>query len=95
MTRNTHNRSLDHHGVDFSNNISLYHTLGYPVSTVSGSSLDATFDAIVATVSGTSMGMLPQYGSAPASPAEGVSYYDTVLHMSRTWNGSAWKDWWT
>lgn len=39
-------------------------------------------------------GMLPQYASAPIGPVEGQSYYDTVLHKSRTWDGSAWQNWW-
>lgn len=41
-----------------------------------------------------SRGMLPQYASAPASPVEGQSYYDTALHKARTWDGSAWQAWW-
>lgn len=30
--------------------------------------------------------------SAPSSPAEGRTYYDTTLHKARTWNGTAWQD---
>jgi hypothetical protein len=31
--------------------------------------------------------------SAPATPAEGDYYYDTVLHKFRNWNGAAWENW--
>jgi hypothetical protein len=33
--------------------------------------------------------------SAPGSPVEGQTYYDTVYHMIRTWDGLAWQDHWT
>jgi hypothetical protein len=32
--------------------------------------------------------------AAPASPAEGRTYYDTTLHKVRTWDGSAWQNYW-
>jgi hypothetical protein len=32
--------------------------------------------------------------SAPASPGEGRTYYDTALHKVRTWDGSAWQSHW-
>jgi len=32
--------------------------------------------------------------SAPASPGEGRTYYDTTLHKARTWDGTAWQDHW-
>lgn len=43
-----------------------------------------------------SLGMLPQYSSAPHSGVEqeGESYYDTTLNKSRTWDGSAWQNHW-
>lgn len=43
-----------------------------------------------------SMGMLPQYASAPhvGTETEGESYYDTTLNKNRTWDGSAWQNWW-
>jgi hypothetical protein len=40
------------------------------------------------------LGMLPQYATAPTSPVEGQSYYDTALHKSRTWDGTTWNNWW-
>lgn len=42
------------------------------------------------------LGMLPQYATEPhvGTETEGESYYDTVLHVARTWDGSAWQDWW-
>jgi hypothetical protein len=30
--------------------------------------------------------------SAPASPTESFTYYDTTLHKVRTWDGSAWQN---
>lgn len=32
--------------------------------------------------------------TAPESPAEGDSYYDTALHKQRTFDGSLWRDHW-
>lgn len=32
--------------------------------------------------------------SAPTSPAESDSYYDLTLHKARTWDGTAWNNWW-
>jgi hypothetical protein len=53
----------------------------------------------VATIIGPSvpsLGLLPRYASEPHAglEVEGESYYDTTLHKARTWNGSAWQDWW-
>jgi hypothetical protein len=36
------------------------------------------------------LGILRKLAAAPGSPVEGESYYDTVLHEERVWNGSAW-----
>lgn len=33
-----------------------------------------------------------QLAAAPATPTEGQTYYDTVLHKARTWNGSSWNN---
>ncbi len=41
-----------------------------------------------------SLGMLPQYNAAPATPVEGQSYYDTTTHHAYTWDGAAWQAWW-
>ena len=30
--------------------------------------------------------------AAPSSPIEGATYYDTVLHKARTWDGTAWNN---
>lgn len=30
--------------------------------------------------------------TAPASPTESFTYYDTTLHKVRTWDGSAWQN---
>jgi len=35
-----------------------------------------------------------QLATAPATPAEGRTYYDTVTHKARTWDGTAWQDHW-
>lgn len=32
--------------------------------------------------------------SEPTSPDEGDTYYDTTLHVMRTWNGLAWNNHW-
>jgi hypothetical protein len=32
--------------------------------------------------------------AAPASPVEGQTYYDSVLHKMRTWDGTAWQNHW-
>lgn len=41
-----------------------------------------------------SWGALPKYAAAPhvGVEEEGESYYDTVLHKSRTWDGTVWQD---
>lgn len=36
----------------------------------------------------------PTAASAPGSPTEGDTYYDTVTHKTRTWDGSTWQDHW-
>jgi len=35
-----------------------------------------------------------ELSGAPASPAEGRTYYDLTLHKARTWDGSAWQNLW-
>ena len=40
------------------------------------------------------LGILRKLASAPGSPVEGESYYDTALHKTRTWDGSAWQNHW-
>lgn len=40
------------------------------------------------------LGRLRVLSAAPGSPTEGDSYYDSTLHKSRTWDGSAWQNWW-
>lgn len=35
-----------------------------------------------------------ELASAPSSPTEGQTYYDTALHKVRTWDGSLWQDHW-
>jgi len=35
-----------------------------------------------------------QLAAAPASPAEGRTYYDTALHKVRTWDGTTWQSHW-
>lgn len=35
-----------------------------------------------------------ELSAAPSSPTEGQTYYDTTLHKARTWDGSAWRDYW-
>jgi hypothetical protein len=42
------------------------------------------------TFSRPSMGRLRQYASAPSSPSEGDSYYNTTDHTEYFWNGTAW-----
>jgi hypothetical protein len=32
--------------------------------------------------------------TAPSSPTEGWTYYDTVLQKVRTWNGTTWNNHW-
>lgn len=32
--------------------------------------------------------------TAPTEPFEGQSYYDMVLHISRTWDGTVWQNHW-
>jgi hypothetical protein len=32
--------------------------------------------------------------TAPSSPTEGFTYYDTALNKVRTWDGSAWQAHW-
>ena len=34
------------------------------------------------------------FATAPASPVEAQTYYDTTTHKVRTWDGSAWQDHW-
>jgi hypothetical protein len=36
----------------------------------------------------------PKLPTAPLSPQEGQMYYDLTLHKNRTWNGTAWQNWW-
>lgn len=38
--------------------------------------------------------VLPTLSAAPGTPVEGESYYDTTLHKTRTWDGSAWQNHW-
>lgn len=35
-----------------------------------------------------------QLDTAPSSPTEGLTYYDTALNKVRTWDGSAWQNHW-
>lgn len=35
-----------------------------------------------------------ELASAPSSPTEGQTYYDTALHKVRTWDGTAWQAYW-
>lgn len=30
----------------------------------------------------------------PSNPSESDTYYDTVLHKARTWDGTTWRNWW-
>lgn len=40
-------------------------------------------------------GMPPlRLNAAPADPSEGLTYYDTVLHKMRTYDGSNWQNHW-
>ncbi len=32
--------------------------------------------------------------TAPSSPTEGQTYYDTALHKVRTWDGTTWQNHW-
>lgn len=34
----------------------------------------------------------PLLSSAPASPSEGQSYYDTTTHKARVYDGTVWND---
>lgn len=35
-----------------------------------------------------------ELAAAPGSPGEARTYYDTVLHKLRVWDGSAWQNCW-
>ncbi len=35
-----------------------------------------------------------QADSDPQSPDEGFTYYNTTIHVIRTWDGSVWRDHW-
>jgi hypothetical protein len=35
---------------------------------------------------------IQQLASAPGSPVEGATYYDTGGHVAKLWNGTAWED---
>lgn len=103
MTRNTHSRELDHHGVDLATDL----VLAQSTSTyVSGSTLQAVLgniDERVSVMSGAVSVMsgaiengldFRQSEAAPSSATEGYSYYDTTIRKVRTWDGSDWKDHW-
>jgi hypothetical protein len=38
--------------------------------------------------------LIPRLVSAPLNPQEGQAYYDLTLHKNRTWDGTAWNNWW-
>lgn len=103
MTRNTHSRELDHHGVDLDTNV----VLAQSTSTyVSGSTLQAVLlglddrvsvmSSAVSVMSGAIENGLDfrQSEAAPSGATEGYSYYDTTTHKVRTWDGSNWQDHW-
>lgn len=35
-----------------------------------------------------------ELSAAPGSPTEGQTYYDKTLHKVRTWDGTAWQNYW-
>ena len=45
-----------------------------------------------ATALETSLFPFQRLAAAPASPTESMTYYDTVLHKARTWDGTAWNN---
>jgi len=71
-------------------------TLDWPrrVANAFGAVRRVTGEMVAAAIAAGKAHPFDELASAPASPGEGRTYYDTTLHKARTWDGSAWQDHW-